>query len=88
MSKIVATFVQNLAKRWLFISVIQDKFNSWRKIVNHWDKPDNVDMNTGKEIKAVRNKKKWKLFYCLVMIELFETNRMSHLPPFYDKFFL
>ena len=28
-----------------------------------------------------------KIFLLPNMIELFETNRMSHLPPFYDDFF-
>ena len=37
-------------------------------------------------VKVVRNKK-WKSFLLPNMIELFETSRMSHLPPFYDDFF-
>ena len=36
-------------------------------------------------IKVVRNKK-WKTFLLPNMIELFETNRMRHFPPFYDDF--
>ena len=40
-----------------------------------------------RSFKVVRNKKMDK-FLLPNMIELFETNRMSHLPPFYDDFFL
>ena len=32
-------------------------------------------------------KQKWENFLLPNMIELFETNRMSHFPPFYDDFF-
>ena len=42
----------NLAKRWLFTSVIQDTNVCWLKIVNHWDNHDNGVMSTGKEIKS------------------------------------
>ena len=38
-------------------------------------------------LKVVRNKK-WTNVLLPTMIELFETNRMSHFPPFYDDFFL
>ena len=37
-------------------------------------------------VKVVRNKK-WKILLLLDMMELFETNRMSHFLPFYDDFF-
>ena len=32
-------------------------------------------------------KQNWKIFLLPNMIELFEMNRMSHFPPFYDDFF-
>ena len=38
-------------------------------------------------LKVVRNKKS-KIFLLPNMMELFETNRLSHFPPFYDDFFL
>ena len=40
-----------------------------------------------RDIKVVRSKKS-KIFILPNMIELFETNQMSHFPPFYDDFFL
>ena len=39
------------------------------------------------EEKAVRNKKS-KIYLLPNMIELFETNKMSYFPHFYDDFFL
>ena len=38
-------------------------------------------------IEVVRNKN-WKMFLLLTMIKLFETNRISHFPAFYDDFSL
>ena len=38
------------------------------------------------KLKVVRNQK-YKIFLLPNMIELFETNRISHFSPFYDDFF-
>ena len=44
------------------------------------------DFKASAPFKVVRNKK-LKIFLLPNMIELFETNRMSHFPPSYDDFF-
>ena len=47
-----------------------------------------VQHGMGSLIKVVRNKKKWEKILLPNMIELFEANRVSHYPPFYDDLIL